>query len=64
MPFRIILKKILIFYKPDDSQHYFGDDISHATFDGNIDMEKLENLFAQITSENLIKKLPQHESMV
>ena len=54
-------KKNIDFYKPDDSQHYFGDDISHATFDGNIDMEKLENLFAQITSENLIKKLPQHE---
>jgi len=54
-------KKNIDFYKPDDSQYYFEDDISHATFDGNIDMEKLENLFAQITSENLIKKLPQHE---
>ena len=39
----------------------FGNDIITTTFDGNIDMEKLENLFAQITSENLIKKLPQHE---
>ena len=39
----------------------FRNDSSPTTFDGNIDMEKLENLFAQITSENLIKKLPQHE---
>ena len=54
-------KKNIDFYKPADSQYYFEDDISHTTFDGNIDMEKLENLFAQITSKNLIKKLPQHE---
>ena len=54
-------KKNIDFYKPDDSQYYFEDGISHTTFDGNIDMKKLENLFAQIKSENLIKKLPQHE---
>jgi len=39
----------------------FGNNIFPTTFDGNIDLEKLENLFTQITSENLIKKLPQHE---
>ena len=39
----------------------FGNNIFPTTFDGNIDLEKLENLFRQITSENLIKKLPQHK---
>jgi len=34
---------------------------SENTFDGNIEIQKLEKILAQVTSENLIEKLPQHE---
>lgn len=45
----------------DYSHQRFEDNISHTTFDGNIEIEKLENLLTPITSKNLIKKLHQHE---
>ncbi len=42
-------------------QNRFNDEISHTTFDGHIEMEKIKKILEQVTSENLIKKLPQHE---
>ena len=42
-------------------QNSFEDEISHTTFDGHIEMEKIKKILQQVTSENLIKKLPQHE---
>ena len=42
-------------------QNSFEDEISNTTFDGHIEMEKIRNTLQNVTSENLIKKLPQHE---
>jgi hypothetical protein len=42
-------------------QDQFENEFSQTTFDGNIDIKKLEKIIVQIKSENLIKKLPQHQ---
>ena len=42
-------------------QNSFEDEMYHTTFDGHIEMEKIKKILEQVTSENLIKKLPQHE---
>ena len=39
----------------------FAHKIPHTTFDGKLDLEKLEKILVVIKSENLIKKLPQHK---
>ena len=39
----------------------FAHKIPHTTFDGKLDLEKLEKILVAIKSENLIKKLPQHK---
>ena len=62
----VIIRAIQNYSKKNNSdspqqQNSFEDEISHTTFDGHIEMEKIRNTLQNVTSENLIKKLPQHE---
>ena len=42
-------------------QDNLDNEFSRKSFDGKLDLEKLEEILVLIKSENLIKKLPQHE---
>ena len=42
-----------------EQQDKFENKFSQNTFDGKLDLEKLEKILESIESENLIKKLPQ-----
>ena len=62
----VIIRAIQNYSKKNNSdslqpQNSFEDEISNTTFDGHIEMEKIRNTLQHVTSENLIKKLPQHE---
>ena len=62
----VIIRAIQNYSKKNNSdfpqqQNSFEDEISNTTFDGHIEMEKIRNTLQNVTSENLIKKLPQHE---
>ena len=62
----VIIRAIQNYSKKNNSdspqqQNSFEDEISNTTFDGHIEMEKIRNILEHVTSENLIKKLPQHE---
>ena len=62
----VIIRAIQNYSKKNNSdspqqQNSFEDEISNTTFDGHIEMEKIRNILQYVTSENLIKKLPQHE---
>ena len=62
----VIIRAIQNYSKKNNSdspqqQNSFEDEISNTTFDGHIEMEKIRNTLQHVASENLIKKLPQHE---
>ena len=62
----VIIRAIQNYSKKNNSdspqqQNSFEDEISNTTFDGHIEMEKIRNTLQHVTSEKLIKKLPQHE---
>ena len=62
----VIIRAIQNYSKKNNSdfsqqQNSFEDEISNTTFDGHIEMEKIRNTLQNVTTENLIKKLPQHE---
>ena len=62
----VIIRAIQNYSKKNNSdfpqqQNSFEDEISNTTFDGHIEMEKIRNTLQYVTSQNLIKKLPQHE---
>jgi hypothetical protein len=62
----VIIRAIQNYSKKNDidstqQQNSFEDEISNTTFDGHIEMEKIRNILQHVTSENIIKKLPQHE---
>ena len=44
-----------------EQQDKFENEFSQNTFDGKLDLEKLEKILDSIESENIIKKLPQHK---
>ena len=44
-----------------EQQDKFENEFCQNTFDGKLDLEKLEKILESIESENLIKKLPQHK---
>lgn len=62
----VIIRAIQNYYKKTISdyarpQEQFDDELSRTTFDGIVDIERLEKLLAEIRHENFIKKLPQHQ---
>lgn len=62
----VIIRAIQNYYKKTISdyarpQEQFEDELPRTTFDGSVDIERLEELLAEIGPENFIEKLPQHQ---
>ena len=62
----VIIRAIRNYYKKTISNYprpreQFDDELHETTFDGSVDIEKLEKILAEIKSETFIKKLPQHQ---
>ena len=62
----VIIRAIHNYYKKTISDYprpreQFDNELHETTFDGSVEIEKLEKILAEIKSETFIKKLPQHQ---